>query len=229
MRVLKKAPVTQPSTSDTNKGIQITPRFNDSTVTVIGNVTPAMGVIQAWDENDPLHALTYTLKLQNWSSSRMPSVELWVRGYGSDKIWKNEGIPDGYDPSTGNFSWTLKPFWQTPFLGMAEYKFVIDGAETDSFKGPNIMAIVSDIDENEVPGSSTLAKYEAWVDASANMTLCLVAGDTNIPDQIESWTVKGQCQDYQNGSGKKEFDWQVPKGMPYYDFDIHIKDTENAK
>ncbi|MCX6677267.1 MAG: hypothetical protein NTU95_04895 [Methanothrix sp.] len=234
MRVLKKAPENQqPRSSGTVTGGQINRVFNDSTVMVIGNVTSAVGVavgvIQAWDEKDPLHALTYSLQLKNWSSSQMPSVELWVRGYGSDKIWKNEGIPDGYDPSTGTLSWTLKPFWQTPFLGMAEYKFMIDGAETHPFDGPNIIAIISDIDESEVPGSRTLAKYEAWVDASANLTLCIVAGDTNIPDQIKSWTIKGQCQDYDNGSGKKKFDWQVPKGMPYYDFDIKNKDKESAK
>jgi len=32
--------------------------------TIIGTVSPSLGVIQAWDEKDPLHALTYTLQIQ---------------------------------------------------------------------------------------------------------------------------------------------------------------------
>jgi hypothetical protein len=215
MRVLKKAPISQPVTPRTGD-------FNDSTGTVIGNVTPAVGVIQAWDENDPLHALTYTLKIQNWSFEQVPWVELSVRPNGTDQPWMIVGGKKRFNPATRSVSWTLKPFWETPFLGQAEYRFLIDGAETQTFEGPEIVALVSDA-KDRLNGK----QHDFWatLNSSENLTVCLVGGDNAIPELIKIWTTKGQCQDYLFGSGEQTFKWEIPEAQtsPYYDFDIQRK------
>ena len=221
MRVLRKASASQQGSSGTGNGGQINRVFNDSAVTVIGNVTPAAGVIQAWDEKDLLHVLTYTLQLENWSSQQVPWIELSVRPFGSDQPWKIVGDKKRYNPAKGSVSWTLKPFWETPFLGMAEYRFLIDGAETKVFEGPNIIAVVYN------PTDSWTVKvhnFEATINATENLTVCLVGGDNRLPEKIKSWTPNGQCMDYRSGSGEQTLKWQAVDYRPlYYDFDIRAK------
>lgn len=194
------------------------------TIITIGTVTPAIGVIQAWDEKDSLHALTYTLQLQNWSSTQVPWIELSVRPYRSNQPWKIVGDKKRFNPTTGSVSWTLKPFWETPFLGLAEYRFLIDGAETQSFEGPDIIAIVSDAGDSF---NGKVHNFEATVNSSENLSVCLVGGDNSLPENIKSWTVKSQCKDYGYGSGEQTFKWTVSETQvpPYYDFDIEIRDA----
>ena len=228
MRVLKKAPLSQQGSSGAGDSGQGNRVFDNSTVTVIGNVTPAVGVIQAWDEKDPLHALTYTLQLLNWSSKQVPWIELSVRPFGSDSPWKIVGDKKRYNPTTGSVSWTLKPFWETPFFGLAEYRFLIDGAETEAFKGPEIVAVVSDAADSI---SGKIHYFEATVNASENLTVCMVGGDSSLPENIKVWTTEGQCQYYQADSGDQTYKWQtaVAQAPPYYDFDIQIRDEESIK
>ncbi|MFA6373053.1 MAG: hypothetical protein WCW68_10540, partial [Methanothrix sp.] len=224
MRVLKKSQASQQGSSGTGNGGQINRVFNDSAVTVIGNVSPELGIIQAWDEKDPLYALTYTIRLKNWSSQQMPWIELSVRPFGSDQPWKIVGDKKRYDLTAGNVSWTLKPFWETPFLGKAEYRFLIDGAETQTFEGPNIIAVVYN------PTDSWISKahnFEATLNATENLTICLVGGDNKLPEKIKSWTPNGQCKDYRYGSGEQTLKWQPGDYRPlYYDFDIRVKDAK---
>jgi hypothetical protein len=213
MRVLKKAPLTPGSGTDgQNNSV-----FNDSTVTVIGNVTPAAGVIQAWDEKDPLHALTYTLQLKNWSSGQVPWVELSVRANGSN--WEIVGGKQRLDPRTKSVSWTLKPFWETPFLGVAEYRFLIDGRETQAFEGPEIIAVLSNAGDSL---NGKMHDFYTTVNSLDNLTVCLVGGDSGIPELIKKWTTKGQCQEYTPGMGEHTFKWTIAESLtsPYYDFDI---------
>ena len=219
MRVLKKAPAGQQGSSGAGNGGQGSRVFDDSTVTVIGNVTPAVGVIQAWDEADPLHALTYTLRLLNWSSEQAPYVKLYVKPFGSNQAWKIAGEEKRFDPATGSVSWTLKPFWKTPVLGMAEYRFLIDGAETKAFEGPDVIAVVSNAGDNL---NKKVHDFWATINASENLTICLVGGDNAIPELIKTWAIKGTCQYYQFGLGEQTFEWEIPESQtsPYYDFDI---------
>jgi hypothetical protein len=225
MRVLKKAPI---STGGTGKDGKTGGVFDESTVTVIGNVTPAEGVIQAWDEMDPLHALTYTLELQNLSSEQVPWIELSVRPNGTDQPWMIVGGKKRLNPATRSVSWTLKPFWETPFLGKAEYRFLIDGAETQTFEGPEIIAVVSNAGDRL---NNKNHDFWATVNSSENLTICLLGGDNAIPELIKTWTTKGQCQDYLVGSGEQTFRWQIPEAQtsPYYDFDIQKKTGELAQ
>ncbi|MCK9565206.1 MAG: hypothetical protein M0Q43_04055 [Methanothrix sp.] len=222
MRVLKKAPISQLGPSGTGNSGQRYDVFNDSSVTIIGNVTPAIGVIQAWDEKDPLHALIYTLKLQNWSSEQVPWIELSVRPNGTDQPWMIVGGKKRFNPVTRSVSWTLKPFWETPFLGWAEYRFLIEGAETQTFEGPEIMAVVSNAGDNL---NGKVHDFWATVNSSENLTVCLAGGDNAIPELIKTWTTKGQCQDYRFGAGEQTLKWQIPEAQtsPYYDFDIQRK------
>jgi hypothetical protein len=215
-----KAQINPQGSSGSMKGEQNGRIFNDSSVTVIGNVTPAIGVIQAWDERDPLHALTYTLLLKNWSSEQVPWIELSVRAYGSN--WEIKGGKQRLNPATGSVSWTLKPFWDTPLLGQAQYRFLIDGAETEAFDGPDIIAVVSNAGDNL---NGKVHDFWATVNSSENLTVCMVGGDNAIPELIKTWTTKGQCQSYQFGLGEKTFKWQTPEAQtsPYYDFDIQRK------
>ena len=224
MRVLKKAP-TGGSQGTGPNGAKTGGAFDESTVKVIGNVTPKAGVIQAWDEADPLHALTYTLKLQNWSSEQVPWIELSVRPNGTDQPWMIVGGKKRLNPTTGSVSWTLKPFWQTPFLGQAEYKFLIDGAETQTFEGPEIIAVVSNAGDNL---NGKVHDFWATVNSSENVTICMMGGDSAIPEQIRSWVIKGQCQDYRSGQGERTFKWQIAEAQtsPYYDFDVKRKTGE---
>jgi len=225
MRVLKKAPLTQPATSGTGNEGTTNHVFNDSTVSLIGNVTPEHGVIQAWDEKDMLHASTYTLIMENWSSQQVPWIELSVKAPGSNQPWKIVGDKKRYDPSTGSVSWTLKPFWETPFLGKAEYRFLIDGAETQAFEGPNIIAIISNAGDSL---NGQLHDFQATVNSSENLTVCLVGGNSAIPELIKTWTKKGQCYGYSSGDGEKPFEWHITESLvpPYYDFDIQRNSTE---
>ncbi|OYV09681.1 MAG: hypothetical protein CG437_818 [Methanosaeta sp. NSP1] len=205
--------------AETEKGEAKDHAFNDSTVTVMGNVSPEIGVIQAWDEKDPLHALTYTVQLQNWSSSQVPWIELSVRAPGPNQPWKIVGEKKRFDPSTGSVSWTLKPFWETPFLGRGEYRFIIDGAETKEFLGPDIIAVLSNAGDSL---NGKIHNFEVTVNSSENLTVCLVGGDSRLPENIKSWKTISQCQDYRNASGEQAYKWQIPETQapPYYDFDI---------
>ena len=224
MAVVSK-PKTGESKSDSQGNDSIGPGkfIPPAGATVVGNVTPAVGVIQAWDEKDPLHALTYTLYLQNWSSAETPWVELSVRAYEANQPWKIVGEKKRFDPSTGSVSWTLKPFWETPFLGPGEYRFIIDGAETQAFPGPEIIAVLSKASDSL---NGRIHNFEVTANSSQNLTVCLVGGDSRLPENIKSWKTISQCQDYRNGSGEQSFKWQIPETQapPYYDFDIKLKE-----
>jgi hypothetical protein len=193
-------------------------------VTVIGNVSPATGFIQAWDEKDALYAFTYTVWLKNWSSAQPPWIELYVRPQEPDQPWKLIGDKKSYDPSIGSVSWTLKPFWETPFIGKAEYRFLIDGTETQTFEGPDIIAVVSNLTDS---WSNNMHNFEATFNSSKNLTICLVGGDSVLPENIKKWTAYGQCKDYIFGSGMQILTWQIAENqIPYYDFDIKVNDTK---
>jgi hypothetical protein len=221
MRVLKKAPIS-PGAGGTGKDGKTGGVFDESAVTVIGNVTPDAGVIQAWDEKDPLHALTYTLELRNWSSEQVPWIELSVRPNGTGQPWMIVGGKKRLNPATRSVSWTLKPFWETPFLGQGEYKFLIDGTETQTFDGPEIIAVVSNAGDRL---NNKNHDFWATVNSTENLTVCMIGGDSAIPELIKTWVTKGQCQDYRTGRGAQTFKWQIPEVQtsPYYDFDIQRK------
>jgi hypothetical protein len=102
---------------------------------------------------------------------------------------------------------------------------LIDGAETQTFEGPEIIAVVSNA-KDRLNGK----QHDFWatVNSSENLTVCLVGGDNAIPELIKTWTTKGQCQDYLFGSGEQTFKWEIPEAQtsPYYDFDIQRKTGE---
>ncbi len=68
--------------------------------------------------------------------------------------------------------------------------------------------------------------FQVTANSTQNLTVCLVGGDSRLPENIKSWEAISQCQDYSNGSGEQPFKWQIPETQapPYYDFDIKIKE-----
>jgi len=191
---------------------------------IIGTVSPSLGVIQAWDEKDPLHALTYTLQIQKWNSPQATLVQLCVREYGSLTPWRIVGDKKKFNPSVGSVSWTLKPFWETPFLGKSEYRFIIDGVETRAFPGPEIIAVLSKAGDSL---NGRVHNFEVTAKSSRNLMICLVGGDSRLPENIKSWKTIGQCQEYWNGNGEQTYYWQIPESQapPYYDFNIKIHEA----
>jgi hypothetical protein len=132
-----------------------------------------------------------------------------------------------YYPSMGSVSWTLKPFWETPFIGKSEYRFSIDGVETQTFEGPDIIAVVSDPKDS---WSNKVHNFEATFNSSENLTICLVGGDSKLPETIKIWTALGQCKDYISGSGEQTLTWQTTENLTqYYDFDIKIKSAKEIQ
>ncbi len=217
MRVLGRAP--EGSGSDD----QVPPKSNSDCIIVTGNVSPAKGVIQEWDERDSLNELTYSLQLENWTSQEMPWVTLVVKPFGICSSWISVGEKKKYDPSQGNVSWTIKPFWNTPFLGTAEYKFLIDDTESQTFKGPEIVARYRAADN----WTGYTHNFLATVNASANLTVCLMGGDNSLPENIKKWTPIGDCKKYIAGYRDQNISWQVLQSQPlYYDFDIQVDETK---
>ncbi len=195
-------------------------------ISVRGNVSPSIGFIQEWDEKDSLYELTYTLQLEKRTSQEMPWVQLVVKPYGPGSSWKTVGEKQKYDPSLGKVTWKIKPFWNTPFLGEAEYKFLVDNAESQPFEGPNIVARYKAADS----WSGYTHKFNATITASVNLTVCLLSGDNRLPENIKAWRQNGDCKRYVAGSGEQNLTWKLPNSRPlYYDFDIQLENGEGTQ
>jgi len=195
-------------------------------ITVKGNVSPSIGFIQEWDEKDSLYELTYTLQLGNWTSREMPWVQLVVKPYGPGSFWKTVGEKQKYDPSLGKVTWKIKPFWNTPFLGLAEYKFLVDNSESQIFKGPNIVARYKAADS----WSGYTHNFLATINASVNLTVCLISGDNRLPENINTWKQIGDCKKYVACSGEQNLTWKLYDLRPlYYDFDIKLEMGEGMQ
>jgi len=181
-----------------------------------GSVSPERGVLQAWEEENKLYSFTYTAQIENLTSGEMPWVELSVKA--PRGLWKLVGEKKQYDPSRGNLSWTVKPFYDTEFLGTAEFKFLVDGAESPVFEGPEIVAIYKDLDyqKSTVPNRFS---YSGKVNASINLTVDLLSSEDNI-----KWRSVGQPKKYLAGSGEKEFIWANQPAYRYYEFDFKTAD-----
>ena len=217
-----KQPIQKP-TLDDNKPDPNTPNHKGVITGNKHNVSPFVGVIQEWDERDSLNELTYSLQLNNSTSQEKPWVTLVVKPNGSGSNWKTVGEKKRYDPALGNISWTIKPFWTAPFLGKAEYKFLIDDKESERFDGPDIVARYKAADN----WTGSTHNFLATVNASKNLTVCLLGGDSSLPENIKKWTRIGDCRNYTAGSGEQNLTWKVLQSRPlYYDFDIQIEDKK---
>jgi hypothetical protein len=183
---------------------------------VVGNVSPSRGVVQAWQESDKLYSFTYTVKLENLSSGETPWVELLVKAPGQS--WKARGEKQQYDPAQGTLNWTVKPFYDAKSLGTAEFKFLINGAESQVFKGPDIVVIYKDLNFNR---STTAGKFNYFgnINASINLSIDLLSSEDNV-----HWKTIGQTQNYTAGSGEVPKKWKDQPAIRYYEFDIKTAD-----
>ena len=221
MRVLRRTP--EEPQNKPGREDRVSLDSNRTDIIVIGNVSPAKGVIQEWDERDSLNELTYSLQLKNPTPQGMPWVTLVVKPLGIGSSWKAVGEKKKYDPSAGNVSWTIKPFWNAPFLGTAEYKFLIDDMESQTFNGPEIIARYKAADN----WTGQTHNFLATVNASTNLSVCLMEGDNSLPENIKKWKPIGDCKKYVAGNGEQNISWQVSQSRPlYYDFDIQMDDMK---
>ena len=78
------------------------------------------------------------------------------------------GEKQQYDPNKGNLSWTVKPFFDTEFLGTAQFRFLINGVESNVFEGPEIVAVYKDLSyqKSAIVG---LYNYQGTINASVQL------------------------------------------------------------
>jgi hypothetical protein len=183
-----------------------------------GNVQPAMGVLQGFQITDDFYSYTYTASITNMSKGLMPWIELMVRPPNSG--WRTVGNKLQYDPAKGSVSWTEKPFVNESFFGVAEFKFKIDELETQSFLGPEIVAIY---DEPSWIKTGTKYSYWAWFNATENLTI-----DMKYSDDGQIWTPANKPQEYKANSGRTKKTWPDQAGHNEFEFDIRIKKEGGA-
>ncbi len=187
----------------------IKPKLN---LDVMGNVSPRRGVLQGWLEADSLYAFTYTAHFDNLSIEEKPWVELSVKAPG--RAWKLVGEKMQYDPAQSNLSWTVKPFYDTQFLGTAQFKFLIDGTESQIFEGPEIVAIYKDLNFQD---STSKGKYNYFgkINGSINLTVDLLGSEDAV-----NWNNIGRPQKYRAGSGEVPISWKDQPVLRYYEFEF---------
>lgn len=181
-----------------------------------GSVSPERGILQAWQEKDKLYSFTYTAQMENLTMKEMPWVELSVKAPGG--YWKLVGEKKQYDPSKGNLSWTVKPFYDSEFLGTAQFKFLVDGVESPVFEGPEIVAIYKDLSyrKSTIPNRFS---YSGRVNASINLTVDLLSSEDNI-----NWRNIGMPKKYLAASGETELTWSDQTALRYFEFDFKTAD-----
>ncbi|MCX6673571.1 MAG: hypothetical protein NTY37_07315 [Methanothrix sp.] len=194
-----------------SNGINGSSTTSKSHLDVIGNVSPRRGVLQAWQDPNELYAFVYTAHFNNLSLEERPWVELSVKAPG--RSWEGAGQKQQYDPAQGNLSWDVKPFYNTEFLGTAEFKFIINGLDSAPFNGPEIVAIYKDLNFN----STSRGKYNYFgkINGSINLTVDLLGSEDKV-----HWRNIGKPQNYLAGSGEVLIIWRDLPVIRNFEFDI---------
>jgi len=187
---------------------------------VLGSVSPSRGVVQAWQESDSLYSFNYTVQLRNWSSEEAPWIELLVRA--PDRPWRAVGEKKQYDQRRGNLTWIVKPFYDAPFLGIAQFKFVIDGVDSPVFDGPQIVAVYGGMNYEK---STAKDKYNYFgtLKASADLSVNLLKSVDTV-----HWEKVGASQNYVNGTGDVRLIWKNQPAMRYYELGITVSDGKGV-
>ena len=181
--------------------------------TILGDVDPAEGVLQAFSSTNELYKFTYTLRFDNLSGDEERWVELLVRAPGS--VWKSVGGRKQYDSSKGCISWHIKPFSDAEFLGFAEYKFLVNGVESEVFEGPDIMAMYRGLDYEEV--GPNRYNYITWVNGTVDLTADLLTSTDK-----ETWKNVGDEKSYAAGTGWNKLVWSSRPGYKFYEVGIKL-------
>jgi len=194
-----------------SNGINGSSTTSKSPPDVIGNVSPRRGVLQAWQDPNEFYAFTYTAHFNNLSLEERPWVELSVKAPG--RSWEGAGQKQQYDPAKGNLSWNVKPFYNTEFLGTAEFKFIINGLDSKPFDGPEIVASYKNLNFN----STSRGKYNYFgkINGSINLTVDLLGSEDKV-----HWRNIGKPQKYIAGSGEVPIIWRDLPVIRHFEFDI---------
>jgi hypothetical protein len=179
---------------------------------LVGTVQPAEGVLQAFPETNSLYTFTYTAEFRNWTADNDTWVELLVRAPNSS--WKAIGERKQLDPAIGNITWTAKPFQDIEFLGRAEFRFLINGKESQVYSGPDIFALYKDLDFKEA-GSGKF-DYSVSVMGGENLQVDLLHSTDN-----EKWSNVGKSKIYAGNGGWQKITWT---GLPaYYFYELDVR------
>jgi len=192
---------------------------------VEGTVEPTRGIVESFsaEEND-LYPFVYTARFENWSLEENLWVELLVKAPNSN--WVTVGARKQYDPSEGRVTWTVKPFSDPRALERAdellgkktEFKFLINGIESEVFEGPEIEVIYGNLNFGEM-GSKY--KYMANVNSTQNLTIDLMYSQDNLV-----WTNVKKPQNYVASSGQKTMTWTSLPAYYFYELDIEFRELE---
>jgi hypothetical protein len=186
---------------------------------ITGTVIPARGVMQVFPDNNNLNRYVYTIRIENLGNDSEDEGDIWVELLvkAPNSVWKTMGERKQYASSNGNVSWVIKPFTDVEFLGSAEYKFLINGVDTEVFRGPEIVAMYKNLDYEDVsPGRYN---YVAWVNGSVNLTADLIYSTDN-----ENWKNLEDWKRYTAGSGWTKFVWGNKPGYRFFEVDIRFEE-----
>lgn len=183
-------------------------------INVLGSVEPDRGVIQGFRIDDEFYSFSYTARITNISGQLTPWIELMVRPPNSS--WRTVGEKKQYDPAKGEVSWTEKPFVNERFFENAEFKFKIDGLETQAFQGPEIVVVYDD--PSWINTGSNRYSYWAWFNSTENLTIDLLYSNDG-----QRWTAANMPQDYNASSVRTKKTWQNQGGYNEFEFEIIIK------
>jgi len=189
-------------------------------INVSGSVEPYLGVVQGSQIDDDFYSFTYTARITNISENQMPWIELMVRPPNSS--WRTVGEKRQYDPVEGDVSWTMKPFENESYFGDAEFKFKIDGLETQTFRGPEIVAIYDGV--SWIKSGTSIYSYRAWFNSTENLTIDLL-----YSEDAQRWSPANMPQYYKANSGRTIKTWPNQKAHKYFEFDININRDGEAK
>lgn len=191
---------------------------------ITGTVMPRRGVMQIFPDNNNLNRYVYTIQIENLGNDSEDVGGVWVELLvkAPNSVWKTVGERKQYASSNGNVSWVIKPFIDVEFLGSAEYKFLINGVDTEIFRGPEIVAMYKNLDYEDVsPGRYN---YVAWVNGSVNLTADLIHSTDN-----ENWKNLEDWKGYTAGSGWQKLIWNNKPGYRFYEVDIKFGEEAGPK
>jgi hypothetical protein len=184
---------------------------------LVGTVLPVEGVLQAFPETNNLYTFTYAAEFRNWTADNDTWVELLVRAPNSS--WKAIGERKQLDPARGNVTWTAKPFGDVEFLGKAEFRFLVNGKESEIYDGPAIFALYKDLDFKD--GGAGKFDYSASVTGSENLQVDLLSSTDN-----EKWTDINKSKSYAGGSGWQNITWTDLPAYYFYELDVRREGGE---
>ncbi|MFA5580235.1 MAG: hypothetical protein WDA01_12205, partial [Methanothrix sp.] len=192
-------------------------------INVSGSVEPYLGVVQGSQRDNDLYSFIYTARITNISEQIVPWIELMVRPPNAG--WRTVGEKKQYDPVKGEVSWNVKPFGNENSFGDAEFKFKIDGLDTQTFQGPEIVVIYDG--PSWIESGTNIYSYRAWFNSTENLTIDLLYREYS--DDSPGRKKANMPQNYKANSGRTIMTWPNLPAYKSFEFDIKVnREDETA-